>query len=99
MGGMAHCKRKNDEVIVVLATYGSFRGVWVREMGRKLIFYNLKIGYCRGYYHRPYYIQFHHPYCKGKQDVVILFRYGENSLLELNKRSGLPTMFCITSTS
>ena len=41
MGGMAHCKRKNDEVIVVFATYGSFRGVWVREMGRKLIFYNL----------------------------------------------------------
>ena len=41
MGGMAHCKRKNDEVIVVFVTYGSFRGVWAREIGRKLIFYIL----------------------------------------------------------
>ena len=41
MGGMVHWKRKKDEVIVVLATYGSFLGVWAREIGRKLISYIL----------------------------------------------------------
>ena len=62
MGGMAHCKRKKDEVIAVLATYGSFRGAWAREIGIKLIFYILLIGYYHRYYHRPYCIQFYHPY-------------------------------------
>ena len=41
MGVMAHCKRKKDEVIAVLATYGSFRGAWARKIGKKLIFYIL----------------------------------------------------------